>query len=314
MAGNANDIHSILEHNLGYKNLPPRFENARPVLVEFDAPRGTLNGFVPEASQKEHYARNDRDGKLIGGQQIGVTDPSQAKIKSVTFAARNDKGQWSFDGQPALSPQQAMREINPEFRPPEAAPQSKFASAFAAKPAVPAPPRSSPPAPPKKEYQGESIADIEKWTGKKFDETEPALKTLAATSLGAQRFIDGKISPEKMADAVSDFASNMNLLVLQDPKRAANLCAGVLSHPQLGELKDVTQAAATTAWKEMLKNDPDGTKDYARISLHVYGNRPEVADVIKGFPALSNLQPLVMDDASKNQSARAPRRQSPAMS
>ena len=101
-----------------------------------------------------------------------------------------------------------------------------------------------------------------------------------------------------MQDAAFDVRMNLNLLVLHDPKMGAAFCASVLSHPELGALKDEAQGAARTAWKEMLKNDPEGAKDYAKIQLYVYGDKPAVADVIKSFPELASLPPLAGSEPS----------------
>lgn len=104
----AGDVHAALEA-LGHKHAP-RFAGARPVLLVID---------TPEESILQQGGRRLELGPALAtieGYEQYIVDNKQSRIVSVTFAAKEGGGKWSFAGQPALSPQAALQEIAPAFK------------------------------------------------------------------------------------------------------------------------------------------------------------------------------------------------------
>lgn len=86
----------------------PRFQDARPVMLELETPEGNIIM---------------RDGTLATeAYETLVKAGPNVKVKSVTFAKKNANGSYTFEGQPALDPVDAMKEIKPEFAKPLSTP------------------------------------------------------------------------------------------------------------------------------------------------------------------------------------------------
>lgn len=91
----------------------PRFQDARPVMLELETPEGNIIM---------------RDGTLATeAYETLVKAGPNVKVKSVTFAKKEADGSYTFEGQPALNPVEAMAEIKPEFAKPISAPQANAA-------------------------------------------------------------------------------------------------------------------------------------------------------------------------------------------
>ena len=104
----ATDVHAALG-TLGIK-ASPRFDGARPVMLEIKTPPESLlqQGGEPVQLDATRVSRY--------GYEQYIVDLPKVEVASVTFAAKNSQGNWSFAGQPALSPQQALAEIAESFR------------------------------------------------------------------------------------------------------------------------------------------------------------------------------------------------------
>jgi len=104
----AGDVHAALA-TLGHRE-DPRFQGARPVLLVIDTPETSI---LDQGGTR--VALGEGLSTLEGYEQY-IVDSKQSRIVSVTFGARQGEQPWSFDGQPALLPQQALEEIAPQFR------------------------------------------------------------------------------------------------------------------------------------------------------------------------------------------------------
>ncbi|MDP2204975.1 MAG: hypothetical protein Q8K65_01560 [Alphaproteobacteria bacterium] len=101
-------VHQALR-DMGHGDLPPRFADARPVLLTLHVPAGDLH-------LEKGMALSLADGAqhLKTSHEVFINDNRHIHIKSVTFAKPQGSG-WTFDGQPALTAQQAAAEIAAPF-------------------------------------------------------------------------------------------------------------------------------------------------------------------------------------------------------
>lgn len=108
-------VHQALR-DMGHSDLPPRFAGARPVLLTLHVPAEDLQ-------LEKGMTLSPADGvqRLKTSHEVFINDNRHIQIKSVTFA-KPQGGGWTFDGQPALSPQDAAAQIAAPF----AAATSKF--------------------------------------------------------------------------------------------------------------------------------------------------------------------------------------------
>jgi hypothetical protein len=96
--------------DMGFKDITPRFEGARPVILTLDVPLGA----IADAEKMQVVAQADGTHTLDGYHEAFVNNGSAAAITGVTFAKPAGNG-WSFEGQPRLDPQQALAQISAPF-------------------------------------------------------------------------------------------------------------------------------------------------------------------------------------------------------
>ena len=84
---------------------------ARPVMLELKTP----NGNVLLADNGESYRRLD-DGRMTvdSSYEVLLKTTGDVKVMGVAFA-RKENGSWTFEGQPMLSPKQALKQIQPQY-------------------------------------------------------------------------------------------------------------------------------------------------------------------------------------------------------
>jgi hypothetical protein len=104
-------VHQALR-DMGHSDLPPRFAGARPVLLTLHVPAADLQ-------LEKGMTLTQADGvlHLQTSHEVFINDNRHIRIESVTFAKPQGSG-WTFDGQPALSPQEAAAEIAAPFASP----------------------------------------------------------------------------------------------------------------------------------------------------------------------------------------------------
>lgn len=102
-------VHQALV-SLGHHGLPPRFDGARPVMLTLSIPAADLHlekGMTVKTSAGSL-------GTVETSHEVFVNDTSRADIMAVRFARAAERG-WTFDGEPDLSPQQALAAVAPSF-------------------------------------------------------------------------------------------------------------------------------------------------------------------------------------------------------
>ncbi|MEZ0226168.1 MAG: GNAT family N-acetyltransferase [Alphaproteobacteria bacterium] len=124
----ANNIHQQVRDMVG-GHLPPRYPGARPVILVFDAPRSDLGSKLPD---KAGYAEWGSAVDYLGESEIAVKDTKNIRNVSAIFAVKDEKGAWTFEGQPLLSREEALAEIQPKFKSTGAAPRPVLVSEKAA--------------------------------------------------------------------------------------------------------------------------------------------------------------------------------------
>lgn len=105
-------------------DVAPRFDNARPVLLELEVPVKDINEAYRESITRDDYGRPTG----AGGYQVFIDDTAHVTIKSVTFGGQkqakwfswSESGDWTFDNQKPLAPDAAQEKIKPEYATPTA--------------------------------------------------------------------------------------------------------------------------------------------------------------------------------------------------
>lgn len=95
---------------MGHRDLPPRFDGARPVLLTLSIPTADIHlekgmtvtgGAGALGSVQTHH-------------EVFVNNTAHVEVLSVRFARPQGNG-WTFDGQPDLTPAAALAEMSPAF-------------------------------------------------------------------------------------------------------------------------------------------------------------------------------------------------------
>jgi hypothetical protein len=115
----ANNIHLQVRDLVG-GHLPPRYPGARPVILVFDVPRGDLGSKLPD---KAGYAEMGPVIDYLGESEVAVKDTKNIRNVSAIFAAKDENGAWTFKGQPLLTREEALAQIQPKFKPPGGVPR-----------------------------------------------------------------------------------------------------------------------------------------------------------------------------------------------
>lgn len=117
------EVYNALK-SLGH-DVAPRFDNARPVLLELEVPVKDIN-----EAYRQSITRG-ADGKPSGaaGYQVFIDDTTNVRIKNVTFGGHKqarwfsfggESGDWTFEGQKPLAPKAAQEKIKSEYATPAA--------------------------------------------------------------------------------------------------------------------------------------------------------------------------------------------------
>lgn len=117
------EVYNALKY-LGHE-VAPRFDNARPVLLELEVPVKDIN----EAYRKSITRGADGKPSGAGGYQVFIDDTTNVRIKSVTFGGQQrgkwmffggESGDWTFDNQKPVAPEEAKGKIKSEYATPSA--------------------------------------------------------------------------------------------------------------------------------------------------------------------------------------------------
>lgn len=95
---------------MGHQGVPPRYDGARPVMLTLVMPTADIHlekGMAVKAG-------TGGIGTVDTSHEVFVNDTRHVQIAAVRFARADGQG-WTFDGQPDMTPAQALAAIAPDF-------------------------------------------------------------------------------------------------------------------------------------------------------------------------------------------------------
>lgn len=251
-------IHNaIMDH---FPEVAPLYPGARPVLVAFDAPRSSLNNMIPNQNAISELEKaglpTDGIARQLSNTAVSLNSVEGIEIKSVTFAKMGPDGQWTFEGQPALTPQQSLAELQDKFNP-EKSMSSKFAGPSAST---------------------RSWMDLP--AGEKF---------LLVAQAEVGKFLSGKTTTADIGRHLGDVVERYTGVA---PKEVADFCADMLTKPDLVKIGSVAEQGYGKAMKALQSIDAPAALQKAKEHLDKYGGITAVTAVATAVIAAAAPSPI----------------------